>query len=134
MHEMNQMTRLGLPFGALTKALYANQETKDRCVSAFSDRYKVSPHKVNYNVERQNDGRDYIDVSLSLPQNTVLHVPQDSGEDTSLRNAPTTFEVFKSYRMTKEQIENLCKTAGFEIDDWLEDNEGMHLAPALYKP
>lgn len=135
MHDKDKDMHLqDLTFSELTKELYANKETKDRCISAFSDRYKTNPSSIVYHVDRKNNGRDFIDVSLSVPEGTSLHVPTTSWEDLQVTPTNKTFEVFKSYRMSKETIEELCKTAWFEIDYRLEDRESIHLAPVLYKP
>lgn len=134
MHDMEKTMAFGTPFYWLTKSLYDNKETRDWCVSAFCERYKVDPHTVTYNVDRKNNGRAYIDVSLSVPHGTHLHIPQSSGEEITLATQKDTFEVFKSYRMSKKLITELCHSLWFEIDYRLYDREGIHLAPVLYKP
>lgn len=136
MHDKSKEMSLGSSFGDTTKHLYFNRETADRCTSAFAERYKVDPRLIKYNVERKNDGRDYIDVSLHIPKETSLHIPTHTNEDESMSSETSSFEVFKSYRMTKQEITKLYESVGLKIDNklWLGDREGIHFAPVLYKP
>ena len=135
MQNMNNSVQpYNIPFWYLTRELYANKETRDWCVSAFANRYKINKGDIWFNVDRKNDGREYIDVSLSIPQNTTLHVPTDSEKDANLKAPNSTFEVFKSYRMPKEAIKKLYTSIWFQSDYLLEDREWINVAPVLYKP
>lgn len=146
MHSIDKKVyHYNTPFGLLTKMLYENPETRERCMSAFCERYKVSPSNVVYHTDRGNDGRDFIDVSLFVEKDTNLHIPESTGKDikvaakecdttTPMANSFTKFNVFHSYRMHRDAIEELCRSAWFEIDYRLRSPEGLQIAPVLYKP
>ncbi|MEI6774596.1 MAG: hypothetical protein WCL18_07615 [bacterium] len=69
----------------MSMALYNNKETRDRCVSSFCTRYKVNPQDVLFNVAWDNDGRDFIEVSLVTSPQTMLHIPQENGEGVIIK-------------------------------------------------
>jgi hypothetical protein len=40
---------------------------------------------------------------------------------------------FKSYRMTKEYIQQLCEKIWFKIEGWLESEDNLQIMPILKK-
>lgn len=135
---------LGWWFRGLTKALYNNQETRDRCVGAFCARYRIPEEKVFFNVQRDTDGGDFIDVSIYIPSETILHIPQDDGTERQVKASDCDgwgenvsglikFDVFKSYRMSKQAIETACTSVGFNREYRIDSGDGMQIAPILYK-
>lgn len=120
----------------LIKSLYDNKETKDWILTSFCERYQIPEENTSFRVSWDNDGRDYISVDIVLQPGTKLLVPNSDGDFDALvawEQVPTVFNAFKSYRMTKEQIEELCLGAGFKIDAWLDDRFWLQTAPILYK-
>ena len=133
-------------FRSLSMALYNNKETRDRCISSFCTRYKVNSQDVMFNITWDNDWRDFIEVSILMSPETILHIPQEKGKDVMIKawdqeqgdskkqaQGLTKFNVFKSYRMSKQQIEKLCTSIGFKIDYRLDSRNGIQIAPVMYK-
>ncbi|MFA6256027.1 MAG: class I SAM-dependent methyltransferase [Candidatus Absconditabacterales bacterium] len=129
-------------FYDLTKALYNNKETMDRLVNSFCDRYSVSKNIVIYDVDFNNDGRLFIDITLSIPPNTILNIPHKSGcimkvmaKDmlTPSVDGLVKFNILKSYRMSEEEIKKVCKEVGFKIDGILYSDDNLQIVPLLYK-
>jgi hypothetical protein len=131
-------------FHDLSRALYDNPETQNRCVSAFCDRYKVGSSKTIFSVTWNNDGRSFIDVNILVPNDTHLYVPQEGWhsillnasscwEQSNIVQKHTKFNAFPSYRMTKQQIIDLCTAAWFKIEYRMTCPNGLQIAPVLYR-
>lgn len=118
------------------KFLYDNKETKERILTAFCERYQVWRKDVDFEVYWDNDGREYVSVDVVLKSWTQLFIPKEDGTIERIvagETAPLRFNAFKSYRMKKEEIKNLCLGIGFKIDGWLDDRFWFQTAPILYK-
>lgn len=129
-------------FYDLTKALYNNKETMDRLVNSFCDRYSVSKNIVIYDVDFNNDWRLFIDITLSIPPNTILNIPHKSwcimkvmAKDmlTPSVDGLVKFNILKSYRMSEEEIKKVCKEVWFKIDGILYSDDNLQIVPLLYK-
>lgn len=123
----------------LSLSLYDNPETKDWCVSSFCTRYNISPENVIFDVRRNNDWRDFIDVSLFIPENESIRLPSKDWQEIKIINndktipGMTKFNVFKSYRMPQEEIIKLCESVGFKVEKFLDTGNWIQVAPVLYK-
>ncbi|MDR0369606.1 MAG: hypothetical protein LBH96_03730 [Candidatus Peribacteria bacterium] len=100
------------------RILYDNPETRRRIVFSFLRRYGIPDKyysKIKYNVEWKNDGREYQEVSIDIPKNIKISVPNafeiNSNELPPSQQNPEYVKLlgFKSYRMTKEYIQQLCE-------------------------
>lgn len=128
-------------FRDLSLLLYNNPETKDRIMSSFCDRYNISPEKVIFDVRRNNDWRDFIDVSLFIPENESIRLPSKDWHETKVKiinndktiPGMTKFNVFKSYRMSQKEITELCESVWFKIERFLDTGNWIQTAPVLYK-
>lgn len=138
-HFRNIFDKFWIWFRDLSLLLYDNPETKDWCVSSFCTRYTISPENVIFDVRRNNDWRDFIDVSLFIPENESIRLPSKDWQETKITNndktipGMTKFNVFKSYRMPQEEIMKLCESVGFKVERFLDTGNGVQTAPVLYK-
>lgn len=123
----------------LSLSLYDNPETKDWCVSSFCNRYNISSENVIFDVRRNNDWRDFIDVSLFISENESIRLPSKDWQEIKIINndktipGMTKFNVFKSYRMSQEDIMKLCESVWFKIENFLDTGNWIQTAPVLYK-
>lgn len=122
--------------------LYDNPETKRRIVFSFLRRYGIPDKyysKIKCNVEWKNDGRVYQEISIDIPKDITLSIPNasqlSSNEFPQSTHDPeyVTLLWFKSYRMTKEYIQKLCEEIWFGIEEWLQSEDKLQIMPILKK-
>jgi len=125
-------------FRTLTKYLYANKETRNRATSSFSERYNIPQWHMLYDVKRKNDWRSYISADLHTSSETTMTI--DWEETTAWEilwhnesQSVATFNVLKSYRMSKQYIRELCESLWFGIENRIEWQNWLSIAPVLYK-
>ena len=129
-----------------TESLYNNPETRSWCLSSFAERYNIDPNDLNFHVNIKNDGREYISIDLTLPADTKISIPNtDNKPDIELKaseifkeqDAKDNFRkinLFKSYRMTKDEIEEIFIEAWFQIDSRIDDyNNNLMTIPVVHK-
>ena len=144
------------------KCLYDNDETRDRCVNAFCDTYKIPKEKVFFSVKRIEE-KSCIQVSLLVSSDTKLSIPLwkwDSFFVKAWELSPWTiieenprrynlemlldsdylpekkfvkFTCFDSYRWSKNDLKAICDRSNLWIDKRLTCTNWVSFAPILYK-
>jgi hypothetical protein len=128
-----------------TLGLYNNRETIEWLVWSFADRYKIYPDEVQYSVSIENDGRDYIDISLYIDKDTVLTIEDSKWNYNKIKakeiykeeNWYVAFNILKSYRMSYRKMKDLLTEVWFEIEDTLYSHNDIIsdviMAPIIHK-